>query len=176
MKEPPELTTLRTLAGRVARAHGVAAYEPMWQLGFEILDELKNFGYHCTPVNSVAFGATGGDGIHLSLLTGEPLAGAVVITVPVGDIANTVVAESFGDFLRLGYHVGFEWLEELGYFDAAANQKYKEEPARLTDVSRHLLQEIRTTFKLVPYDDVAARLEELERHYAAHLRLPDPEE
>lgn len=175
MEEPVELKSLRALVARVAVANRVKPYEAIWPLGFELLDVLENFGYHCTPVNSFAFGATGGDGVHLSLLEGPPTSGAVVLTTPVGDIPNSVVAESFADFLRLGYYGGFGWLEELGYGREGLQAKYIQEAQKLSKPAGSLLQEIRDVFELAPYDDVAAHLAGLERH-AASLVLPDQEE
>jgi hypothetical protein len=175
MNEPDELRSLRAVVARVAAAHRVQPYEAIWPLGFELLDDLENFGYHCTPVNSLAFGATGGNGVHLSLLDGPPSPGAIVVTIPTADIPNSVVAETFADFLRLGYHGGFGWLEELGYDWKNLQAKYTVKPQGLSRAARDLLQEIRETFSLVPYEDVAAQLNVLERH-TARLLLPDQEE
>jgi len=175
MNEPNELRSLRAVVARVATAHRVKPYEAIWPLGFELLDDLENFGYHCTPVNSLAFGATGGDGVHLSLLDGPPSPGAIVVTTPTTDIPNSIVAESFAGFLRLGYHGGFGWLEELGYSREDLQAKYAAKPKGLTRAARDLLHEIRTTFNLVPYEDVVAHLAVLERH-TARLLLPDQEE
>jgi hypothetical protein len=66
LKEPVELTELRALVAHVSRATRCQPYELMMELGFELID-LQGFGYHCTPVNALAFGATGGDGVHLGL-------------------------------------------------------------------------------------------------------------
>ena len=148
----------------------------MMDLGFELLDPLENFGYHCTPVNALAFGATGGDRVHFSLLDGEPCNGAVVLTTPTADNPNSVVAETFRDFLRLGYFGGWEWLEELGYLPtrAARQDRYAREP-KLAKPARQLLQELRSTFALEPFQDVAAHFACLQKHTEA-LRLPDPTE
>ena len=150
-------------------------YEVMMELGFELI-ELQDFGYHCTPVNALAFGATGGDGVHLSLLDGVPLPGGVVVTVPVGDIPNTVVAADFREFLRLGYHSGFAWLEELGYLgDRKFRESYTRPDAELTQAGRQLLREMRAEFQLRPIDDVVAHMAKF-REYADRLVLPDQEE
>jgi hypothetical protein len=175
MDEPDELRSLRAVVARVAAAHRVQPYEAIWPLGFELLDDLENFGYHCSPVNSLAFGATGGDGVHLSLLDGPPSPGAIVVTTPTADNPNSVIAESFADFLRLGYHGGFGWLEELGHSREDLQAKYTAKPGGLSAAARDLLGEIRSTFNLLPYEDVAAHLAALEEH-TAHLLLPDQEE
>ena len=176
MKDPTELGTLRRLVADVAKAYKREPYEVIMDLGFELLDPLENFGYHCTPVNSLAFGATGGDGIHLSLLNGEPRDGAVVLTTPTGDNPNSVVAETFSDFLRLGYFGGWGWLEELGYVTTPATLqgKYAQDP-KLAKPARRLLQELRSTFTLEPFQDVAAHFARLQK-YTESLRLPDPTE
>jgi hypothetical protein len=175
LKEPVELTELRALVAQLSRATRRQPYELMMELGFELID-LQGFGYHCTPVNALAFGATGGDGVHLSVLDGEPLEGGVVVTVPVGDIPNSLVAASFHDFLRLGYYGGFAWLEELGYMSGRnLPQSYTRAPDEMGKPGLRLLTEIRERFRLSPFDDVVAHLEGL-RHYADRLVLPDQEE
>jgi hypothetical protein len=176
MKHPSELGTLRRLVAEVAKAYKQEPYEVIIDLGFELLDPLENFGYHCAPVNALAFAATGGDGVHVSLLDGEPCDGAVVLTTPTGDTPNSVVGETFRDFLRLGYFGGWAWLEELGYVGTRASlqREYAQEP-KLAKPARRLLDEVRSTFTLEPFHDVAAHLARLEK-YTEGLLLPDPTE
>jgi len=78
----------------------------------------KRWEYFCTPKNSVTFGSTGGDGVHFGLLE---LAGMeshqrpVVMTVPMSDRHNVVIAETLGEFLNIGFHVGWFSLEQIVY-------------------------------------------------------------
>lgn len=60
MTVPAELDTFRQVVARVASAHRVKTYQALAPLGFELLDVPHNFDYHCTPVNSATFAATGG--------------------------------------------------------------------------------------------------------------------
>ena len=88
-------------------------FEP---IGLILEDEPARMDYFCTPVNSVTFGSTGGDGVHFGFLrsrsnTREP----IVMTVPMSDVQNIVLAENFHEFLQLGYHTGFFSLEQLAY-------------------------------------------------------------
>jgi hypothetical protein len=162
---PSELDTLRRLVADVAKACKTEPYEVIIDLGFELLDPPENFGYHCTPVNALTFGATGGDGVHLSLLDGEPCNGAVVLTTPNGDNPNAVVAETFGDFLRLGYFGGWGWLEQLGYVPnpATLQSQYSQE-VELAKPARRLIQDLRSTFALEPFGDVAAHFARLQKY------------
>lgn len=66
-----------------------------------MIDPPEEWSYHSTPVNSLTFGATGGDGIHYSCLT-DIAEGPVVLTVPLGNEDN-IVGESADDFLRMAY-------------------------------------------------------------------------
>src|SRR5687767_64611 len=59
--------------------------------------------YHCTPLNSVTFASTGGDGVHFGFLHVEGCSlSPVVMTVPMSDVHNFVVGESLFEFLCLG--------------------------------------------------------------------------
>ncbi len=55
---------------------------PHWANSFGIQ---RNFGYWCTPSNSITFATTGGDGVHYGLLdigSGFNDESPVVMTVP----------------------------------------------------------------------------------------------
>jgi hypothetical protein len=62
----------------------------------------------CTPHNSITFANTGGDVVHYGLLQlpGLDLHEQPVVTVPMGDHHNVVIAENLREFLSLGDHVG----------------------------------------------------------------------
>ena len=125
---PVEIDKLRNLLLDVARERRIKVYDTVLPFGFEVLAEPENWDYHCTPVNAVTFGATGGDGIHLSLLTTGPAAGAVVMTAPPSDTPNTILGSSFGEFLRLGYYACFAWLEILAFDPRAGDTEYRRPP------------------------------------------------
>ena len=176
MEPPPELIALRSLIEGFARRRRWFFFDAVPDLGFELLDTLENFGYHCTPVNSVAFGATGGDGVHLSLVTSGICRGGVVLTTPVGDISNTVVAASFGEFLRLGYYSFFGWLEELGFDPVSPASLYREGGSDLDRSGRRLRDRLRETFDLRPIDDIERHFESLKERCLSHLTLPDQDD
>ncbi|MDA0835188.1 MAG: hypothetical protein O3A29_18085 [Planctomycetota bacterium] len=86
----------------------------MGQMGLLLNLRLETDSYWCTPINSLSFGRTGGDGAHFSfLVTGDTIDAQtpVIITVPDnhGDPvdANIVLGRSFEDFIRLGLHCGY---------------------------------------------------------------------
>lgn len=74
---PAEFDRLRALLRDFALRQRIAAYDTIVAFGFEVLESPVNWDYHCTPVNGLTFGATGGDGIHLSVLTSGPAAGSL---------------------------------------------------------------------------------------------------
>ena len=97
------------------------------ELGLFIHDELGRWTYPDTPMNSVTFASTGGDGVHFGVLTtlvSDGQDGPVVMTVPLK--GNVVIAESVREFLELGYHHGWFHLEQLAYRPAWTVEKYAE--------------------------------------------------
>jgi len=176
MEPPHELVLLRSVMQEFARQRRIKVYDTVMALGFEVLEKLENWDYHCTPVNSVAFGATGGDGVHFNLLTGGRGTGAVVMTVPPGEIPNVVVGASLAEFLRLGYYCCFGWIEELAFDQRSAAALYRDEPRRLSKAGALLCERLRTAFCLVPIDDVVGHLGRLQETYLPELVLPDPDD
>jgi hypothetical protein len=71
------------------------------------------FGYHCTPVNSSAFGATGGDGIHLSLLKASRATVPSCGQRPRETTPTLSLPRPFNDFLRLGSSADGDGLRSL---------------------------------------------------------------
>ncbi len=86
-------------------------------LGLIMDRKLVNGGYWCTPINSLQFAATGGEGTHFSfLLDGERIDDntPILATVPnPAEQCNFVVGDSLFDFLCLGCHRGYFGLEQL---------------------------------------------------------------
>jgi hypothetical protein len=108
---------LWALADDVA-ASGRTIGELFGECGLFLVRPLVRWEYFCTPLNTLTFASTGGDGVHYGLL---PTAGVpydqlpVVMTVPMSDRNNIVVAETLKEFLGLGYFVGWFSLEQLSY-------------------------------------------------------------
>ncbi len=86
--------------------------------GLALHDRLERWTYSSTPLNSVTFASTGGDGVHFGLLgTAQTTTrdGPVIMTVPMASRANHVVAGSVSEFLALGSVHGWFMLEQLAY-------------------------------------------------------------
>jgi len=173
MNPPPELARLRFIVRRYAHEHGLEPYDTLACLGFEILDEFEPWDYHCTPLNSAAFGAAGGDGLHLNLVTEGPALGAVVMTAPGGEVSNLVVGASFLDFLRLGYHACFGWLDTLALDPGRAALLYRHDDGALTDLAIGLRDRLRRDFRLTPVDDIGDHLRHLQTRHLSDLVLSD---
>jgi hypothetical protein len=169
---PREMESLRRMLSDVARERRIPLYATALPFGFELLPQAENWDYHCTPVNGVTFGATGGDGIHLNVLTTGPAAGAVVLTAPPSDTPNTVLGESFHEFLRLGYYGCFAWLEVLAFDPDAGDTEYRESPG-LGELARLLRGRLRETFSLQPITNVTEHIAGLQRRFLHEVVLPD---
>jgi len=105
-------------AEAVARDRRKAATAAMEEWGLFLEMPPKRWEYFCTPHNSLTFGSTGGDGVHYGLLQLPGLHSyeqPVVMTVPMADRHNVVVAEHLAEFLNLGFHVGWFSLEQIVY-------------------------------------------------------------
>lgn len=136
-----------------------------------ILDgTLRREEYFCTPKNSVTFARTGGDGVHYGLLdVGEGYNDKcpVVMTVPMSDTHNTVVGENLIHFLALGCRQGFLSLDGLIHrrartistLDSHADNEYADTQEML------LFEALTNEFNLSPWEDHAARLDELAMTY-----------
>ena len=172
---PAELDRLQDLLRDFARRGRISVYDTIVAFGFEVLDPPLNWDYHCTPVNGLTFGATGGDGIHLSVLTSGPAGGAVVLTAPPSDTDNVVLGADFASFLRLGYFSCFGWLEALAFDPLAGDTEYRDS-VQVTKMTAQLRDALRSAFALQPIPDVTKHLAQLQRHYLPHVVLPDRED
>lgn len=81
--------------------------------------------YFCTPLNTTCFAATGGDGVHYSILEISTDIQPVVMTVPMNfgpsiRDYNRILAENLSEFLSLGYYNGWFALEQCCYAPEAA--------------------------------------------------------
>lgn len=171
------LQKLWILAGGDSTDAGSDWNETFDPVGLILLAPPRNYGYWCTPLNSLTFATTGGDGVHYGLLSTN---GAftdfapVVMTVPMCDTPNMIVAANLKEFLALGCRFGYFGLEQLVYdryatlqeldltrFDAEAGQR-----------ERVLLQRIASAFNLEPWATPERRLEELHTMFASAVELP----
>lgn len=171
------LQELWSLAGGDPTDAGSDWNDAFAPVGLILLAPPRNYSYWCTPLNSLTFATTGGDGVHYGLLStdGEFTdSSPVVMTVPMCDTPNTIVAADLREFLALGCRFGYFGLEQLVYDRHATLQEL--ELARFDpDASqgeRMLLERIASTFKLEPWVAPARRLDELHAMFASAVRLP----
>jgi hypothetical protein len=167
---PPLLARYQAVLDDFARERGLWTVDVQHALGFELIDPPEEWIYDSTPVNSLTFGATGGDGIHYGYLT-DIADGPVVLTVPLGDNHNIVVGASADDFLRMAYYRGFSWLEELAYDWDAGVKEYALEAADTSPVVIELLPYLRGRMDLQPIPDLPAHLAGLQERYLGLIRL-----
>ncbi len=162
-------------------------------LTFIRLEDLKNGGYYCTPINSLAFAWTGGDGEHFSFLVDDKGVSAqspVIFTAPTnyGDKitdTNVVVAENFLKFVRLWLRFGsgalgsMVWNREraLEVYTSAENPLCSTDP-RLSsyapdDQRQEILNFALNALGLQPYIYTAAEFSALQARYMPELQLSD---
>jgi hypothetical protein len=81
----------------------------------------KDFGkYDCTPLNTILFADSGGDGVHYSYLPIDEYTNPIVMTVPTNfgrtmESYNLILAEDLDEFLSLGYYYGWGLFDGLYY-------------------------------------------------------------
>ena len=133
-----------------------------------------NFGrYDLTPINSVFFATTGGNGTHFVLMDapGSP----VVMVAPMAfDRPHTVVGRDLREFLSLGCKCGYFGLEQLVY-DWIGTINWIKDPIASTQGSAEadLLDALCQHFSLQPIADPETRLKELRREHRDRIILSD---
>jgi hypothetical protein len=158
--------------------------DPDWDTTFESIGLFltappHHGGYFCTPVNSLEFASTGGDGVHYSLLAIEGAysdVSPVIMTVPMSmcDTPNLVVGENLKEFLALGCRFGYFCLEQLVYDPDAtlAELETRRFDPDIGETERLLLNKISSHFNIAPWADPRRRLQELASRYAPSILLP----
>lgn len=170
MRFGPSLVTLNRLAEVASTDNGLA------DEGLILHERLEPGGYSCTPINSVAFASTGGDGVHFSLVDlgdGPAESSPVVMTVPMafGDDlrSNWVLGADLREFLALGFHGGWFTLEQLAYDPA-----WPAELARATtQAASQPVTRLAAELDLRPWAEVEARLRQLQDQLGPQLDIPD---
>ncbi len=79
-------------------------------LGLGLMQPPERSYYWCTPTNVLTFAATGGDGVHYSLLIeGDSVDddSPVIMTLPANMGFSYGVGENLQRFLQFGYHCGY---------------------------------------------------------------------
>ena len=158
-------------------------------IGLILFRPVKKEGYESTPVNSLAFATTGGDGVHYSLLClGGEISdlSPVVMTVPMNfGKENLIVGSDIKEFLCLGCQVGYFFLEGLTYQSEQSETIYWlthpdewfEAISQDTDTQdgvnrqKYLLDLLQKELNLKPWEHFEQRLEYLHRQYFSMLEF-----
>jgi hypothetical protein len=171
---PTHLAGLWDLAEAVARETGGDPRSVFDPVGLLLERDPAPWSYFCSPRNAPTFASTGGDGVHFGLLQLDRAApgSAVVMTVPMSDIQNVVVAASLEEFLGLGCRVGWFLLEQLAYDpDWTVDHFARGEPD--SPQCAAMLDRIRSSLGVKPVPLSLARLAQLEKRYLPLVQLPD---
>ncbi|MEM1135418.1 MAG: hypothetical protein AAGI07_06220 [Bacteroidota bacterium] len=123
---------------------GKHSYKFVDYCGLEPVRPMKCLGYFCTPKNSKTFASTGGDGVHFGLVNGQNNKGnlgPIVMTVPMAEDNNVIVAENLEEFFSLGYYVGWFALEQIVY-NLDETIEYYSKPDEETSQKEHQFLEL----------------------------------
>ena len=157
-------------------------------VGLILVRPLENMGYESTPINSLTFAQTGGDGVHFSLVSSQGEisdSSPVVMTVPMNfGIENLIVGENLIEFFCLGERVGYFCLEQLTYNhnklrtiewiehpEIYIEEVYSEDSLESLHQKEQLLGILRETFGLKSWYKTKSRLEELQNKYMSMLEF-----
>ena len=144
--------------------------------GLEPVRPMEHYGYFCSPKGSLTFAATGGDGVHFSFLDGENYGtNPIVMTVPMSDTYNTVVAEDLREFFSIGYYVGWFALEQLVYDPEETVEYYSKPDDDMGADEIRFLELIRSQLNIQPLPLSLQRLEELKQQYFHLIEITDPD-
>jgi hypothetical protein len=173
----PDWLAFRDLANRLAAQNQGDAGSVFDPIGLLLPDPGETWSaYDVTPVNSITFAHTGGDGVHYGFLHDESgRRTAVVMTVPMAfDEPNYIVGTSLRDFLSLGCRTGYFSIEQLAYDYAGTSSFLQEDSTDLDVDNAALLTELTRVFDLKPWPAVAERLSKLDAQLRRSIRLePD---
>ena len=153
---------------------GKKAYQHINYCGLEPFRPLARNDYFCTPLNTLTFATTGGNGVHFGILVDDArhsLNGPVIMTVPMADEKNIILAEDLSEFFSIGYYAGWFALEGLVYdredtidWFAHANDQMSEEELRFLDL-------VKTRLALEPQPLSKKRLEDLKEKFFGRLQI-----
>lgn len=142
----------------------------------------KSFRYDSSPINTEIFAATGGDGVHFSILVISEEIQPVVMTVPMvfGDSMrdfNRIIGKNLHEFLSLGYYNGWFYMEQLCYNNEWVIDFYSKENLEenyQNEAEVQFVKKIRSKFGYghIPLNN--ERLHELEDNYFQYLRFNSP--
>lgn len=155
-------------------------------VGLALTPNPPDFRYNATPLNSLTFAHTGGDGVHYGLLClpdEDPSAWPVVMTAPTNfDNPRVVVGATLHEFLCLGYHVGWFPIEQIRYIGGEGawgdmQRLQNGDPDwQLSDKQTRALNAVKKRFALSPWPNVKRRLYELRRDLLPLVQAPPEDE
>lgn len=169
------------LAEREGQKRNINPSSLFLDIGLRLNDikDLDRDNYSSTPINSITFAGTGGDGVHFGLLhvDGNIVdTSPVIMTVPMMfNNPNVIVGESISEFLSLGCETGYFVLEQIAYGFREQNilDWFKNHRNHMDDKEQELLQILKTEFDLKPWKNPEARLNELQEQYLSLLQLKE---
>ena len=137
---------------------------------------LQNYGYFCTPKNSLTFATTCGDGVHFGIMkdkNGEINVGPVIMTVPMFSKNNIVIAGDLDEFFSLGYYVGWFALEQIVYdIDETIDYYSRTDSDPEMEKEEYLFLEIIRKELPINHKPLSKeRLKELEQRYFDRLEI-----
>lgn len=144
-----------------------------------LITNYKDFGkYDCTPLNTILFAYTGGDGVHFSYLSIDEYVNPIVMTVPTNfgrtmESYNLILAEDLDEFLSLGYYHGWGLFEGLYYHRAHTLKELSvEEKYNFSNKNEGIfLEKIISHFNLKPLMIDEERLKYLKNTYFEKLEF-----
>ncbi len=158
----------------ITRKWGKDLYKHIDYCGLEPVRPMKHHGYFCTPKNSLTFAATGGNGVHFGLVNGynnKGDLGPIVMTVPMADENNVIIAEDLHEFFSLGYYVGWFALEQIVYNLDGIIEYYSKPDKEMDPEESNFLELVRREMPIKHIALSANRLEELKREYFEKLEI-----
>ncbi len=186
MDKLEHLWSIAVIEGKRRELQFPTVFDP---IGLILIKPIAQEQYKSTPLNSMAFATTGGDGVHFSLIeiNGEISDHSpIVMTVPMNfGNENLIVGSNFNDFLCLGCEVSFFFLELLTYRDTKSETLYwlshPEEWVKSlksdlnniegSDITINLLKLLRSELDLHPWDNIEEKLQSLDDKYFSLLEL-----
>ena len=170
---PEALQRVWDVADKLAARHLKDPRRVLDPCGLLLERPLRRWTYSCTPANALTFASTGGDGVHYGLLE---LIGAgaeswpVVMTVPMADTQNLVIAADLREFLGLGYHVGWFSLEGLVYGDPEGTVDYFSAPDTESSDRETMLATLRSEVPISYVRLSLVRIQALQLEFGQHIR------
>ncbi|NTW29527.1 MAG: hypothetical protein HGA39_09240 [Coriobacteriia bacterium] len=167
---PATLEALWRLADELGRTSSKNPLYVLDLVGLLLVRPLERWDYDCTPLNSLTFAHTGGDGVHFGLLQVEGVdrkAWPIVMTVPGAfSDCNRVIAGGFDEFMAIGAVNGWFTLEQLVY-DLDGALEYLATPGQPDSWQERddMASLVRERLGIVPVPLTRERLDELQALY-----------